>query len=324
MPLLQVLDNKGSGSANLSFPLAHTYSIVARDPETGCFGVAVQSHWFSVGSVVAWAEAGVGAVATQALVDVRYGPLGLALMRAGKSADEALQALLASDEGRDLRQVAMVDAQGRVAVHTGSRCIPEAGHEAGEGFSVQANMMLYPDVWPAMAQAYRSASGDFAERLLTALEAGQAAGGDIRGQQSACILIVKPVSTGRPWADTVMDLRVEDHPRPLEELRRLVRLHRAYAHMNCGDEWLGKGEVEQALREYAAADGLAPENEEIRFWHAVTLAGAGRLEEALPLFRDVFARNPLWATLLERLKRVDLVSYDPDTMQRILSVWEPT
>lgn len=302
------------------FPLAHTYSIVARDPQTGRLGIAVQSHWFSVGSVVAWAEAGVGAVATQALVDIRYGPLGLALMRAGYSAPQALAALLAADEGRDLRQVAMVDAQGRVAVHTGRRCIPDAGHEIGESFSVQANMMVCPDVWPAMAEAYRSAAGDFADRLLAALEAGQAAGGDIRGQQSACILIVEPVSTGRPWADTVMDLRVEDHPQPLQELRRLIRLHRAYGHMNRGDEWLGKGDVEQALREYATADSLAPENEEVRFWHAVTLADAGRLEEALPLFRDVFARNPLWATLLERLKTVDLVGFGPETMERILAL----
>ncbi len=301
----------------MRFPLAHTFSIVARDPQTGQMGVAVQSHWFSVGSVVSWAEAGVGAVATQSLVDVRYGPLGLALMRAGFSAPQALAALLAADDGRDLRQVAMVDALGRVAVHTGSRCIPEAGHIVGEGFSVQANMMRGPEVWPAMAEAYRSASGDLAERMLAALEAGQAAGGDIRGQQSACILIVEAQSTGRPWADTVMDLRVEDHPQPIAELRRLVGLHRAYRAMNEGDEWLGKGETEKALAAYRTADGLAPDHEEIRFWHAVTLADAGRVEEALPLFRWVFDRNPLWATLLERLRGVGLVGYDEETWERV-------
>ncbi|MCS7178573.1 MAG: DUF1028 domain-containing protein [Anaerolineae bacterium] len=152
----------------MRFPLACTFSIVARDPQTGQLGVAVQSHWFSVGSVVSWTEAGVGAVATQALVDVRYGPLGLARMRAGYSAPQALSALLAADDGRDLRQVAMADAQGRVAVHTGSRCIPEAGHEVGEGFSVQANMMRGPEVWPATWPAYRESSGDLAERLLAA------------------------------------------------------------------------------------------------------------------------------------------------------------
>lgn len=245
--------------------------------------------------------------------------MGLALMRAGYSAPQALAALLAADDGRDLRQVAMVDARGRVAVHTGRRCIPEAGHETGEGFSVQANMMLGPEVWPAMARAYRGTSGDLAERMLAALEAGQAAGGDIRGQQSACILIVEPVSTGRPWADTVMDLRVEDHPQPIAELRRLVGLHRAYRHMNQGDEWLGKGEVERALEEYRTADRLAPDYEEIRFWHAVTLVDAGRLEEALPLFGELFARNPHWATLLDRLGTVGLVGYDSQTMRHILS-----
>jgi uncharacterized Ntn-hydrolase superfamily protein len=300
--------------------LAHTFSIVARDPQSGEMGVAVQSHWFSVGSVVAWAEAGVGAVATQALVEISYGPLGVTLMRAGKSAPEALAALLAADEGHDLRQVAMVDGEGRVAVHTGERCIADAGHEAGEGFSVQANMMAGPDVWPAMARAYREAQGDLAERMLAALEAGQAAGGDIRGRQSASILIVKPASTGRPWADTVMDLRVEDHPQPIRELRRLVGLHRAYQHMNRGDDLLGAGEVEDALHEYRAAAEIAPEIEELPFWHAVTLADLGRVDEALPIFRDVFARNADWATLLSRLPKAGLLREDPEMMERILGV----
>jgi uncharacterized Ntn-hydrolase superfamily protein len=300
--------------------LAHTFSIVARDPESGEMGVAVQSHWFSVGSVVAWAEAGVGAVATQALVEVSYGPLGLALMQAGKSAPEALAGLLAADEGRDLRQVAMVDVEGRVAVHTGARCIADAGHEAGTGFSVQANMMASANVWPAMARAYREAQGDLAERLLAALEAAQAAGGDIRGRQSAAILIVKPISTGRRWADTAMDLRVEDHPEPIQELRRLVGLHRAYEHMNLGDELLGTGETEEALQEYRAAAGMAPEIEELPFWHAVTLADLGRVDEALPIFRDVFARNADWATLLPRLPKAGLLRDDAVMMQQILAV----
>jgi uncharacterized Ntn-hydrolase superfamily protein len=300
--------------------LAHTFSIVARDPESGEMGVAVQSHWFSVGALVTWAEAGVGAVATQALVEVSYGPLGLALMRAGKSAPEALAALLAADEGRDIRQVAMVDAQGQVAAHTGARCIADAGHEIGEGFSVQANMMANPDVWPAMARAYREAEGDLAEHLLAALEAGQAAGGDIRGQQSAAILIVKPASTGQPWADTVMELRVEDHPEPIHELRRLVDLHRAYQHMNQGDELMGDGQTEEALREYRAAAEMAPEIEEMPFWHAVTLADMGCVDEALPIFRDVFAKNADWAKLLSRLPKAGLLRDDPEMMQRILAL----
>ena len=297
--------------------LAHTFSTVARAPQSGEMGVAVQSHWFSVGSVVTWAEAGVGAVATQALVEISYGPLGLALMRAGKPAAEALAALLAADAERELRQVAMVDAEGRVATYTGARCIADAGHEAGEGFSVQANMMASPDVWPAMARAYREAEGDLADRMGTALEAGQSAGGDVRGKQSAAILIVKPVSTGRPWADTVMELRVEDHPEPIRELRRLVGLHRAYQHMNRGDDLLGAGEVEEALHEYRAAAGMAPEIEELPFWHAVTLADLGRVDEALPIFRDVFARNRAWATLLTRLPQAGLLRDDPEMMGRI-------
>jgi len=312
-------DHKGVKSTSPS-RLAHTFSIVARDPQSGEMGAAVQSHWFSVGSVVTWAEAGVGAVATQAFVESSYGPLGLTLMRAGKSAPEALAALLAADEGRELRQVAMVDAQGQVAVHTGARCIADAGHESGEGFSVQANMMACPDVWPAMARAYREAEGDLAERMLAALEAGQAAGGDIRGKQSASILIVKSASTGRPWADTAMDLRVEDHPEPIRELRRLVGRHRAYQRMNRGDDLLGAGKVEEALCEYRAAAEMVPEIEELPFWHAVTLADLGRVDEAVPIFRDVFARNADWATLLSRLPQAGLLRDDPEMMRRILAL----
>jgi uncharacterized Ntn-hydrolase superfamily protein len=300
--------------------LAHTFSIVARDPASGLMGVAVESHWFSVGSVVTWAEAGVGAVATQALVEISHGPLGLDLMRGGRSAAEALRALLAADEGRDLRQVALVDSDGCVATHTGERCIADAGHEIGEGFSVQANMMATPDVWPAMAHAYRTSTGDLAERMLAALEAGQAAGGDIRGRQSAAILIVEADSTGRPWTDTAMELRVEDHPEPIQELRRLVTLHRAYEHMNRGDDLLGAHRVGEALAEYSTAAQMAPEIEELPFWHAVTLADLGRVDEALPIFRRVFAVNADWATLVQRLPAAGLLRDDQQMMSRILSV----
>jgi uncharacterized Ntn-hydrolase superfamily protein len=300
--------------------MAHTFSIVARDPETGQLGVAVQSHWFSVGALVTWAEAGVGAVATQALVEVSYGPLGLELMRAGKSAPETLKALAVADEGSAVRQVAMVDAGGKVAVHTGERCIPEAGHETGDGFSVQANMMGGPEVWPAMAQAYREAEGDLAERMLIALEAAQEAGGDIRGQQSAAILIVEATSSGRVWSDTVMNLRVEDHPEPIRELRRVVGLHRAYHCMNQGDDLLGEGKTEQALEKYRAAAEMVPDAEELLFWQAVTLADLGRLDEALPIFERVFGANADWATLLERLPGVDLMSAGPEVIEKIKAV----
>jgi uncharacterized Ntn-hydrolase superfamily protein len=298
----------------------HTYSVVARDPATGDLGVAVQSHWFSVGSLVTWAEAGVGAVATQSFVDPAYGPLGLGLMRAGKSAREALDGLLAADAGRDVRQVAMVDARGIVAAHTGKKCIEAAGHATGPGWSVQANLMASEKVWPAMARALERATGDLAERMLAALEAAEAAGGDIRGRQSAALLVVRGASTGRPWADRVVELRVEDHPQPLGELRRLLRVHRAYDHMNRGDLAVEKGDAEGALREYRAAEEMFPENLEMRFWHAVALVGMKRVDESLPVFRAVFARDRAWAALLPRLPRAGLLPDDPALVKRILEV----
>lgn len=300
------------------FPLAHTFSIVARDPATGEMGVAVQSHWFGVGRLVTWARAGVGAVATQSVVEVAYGPKGLALLEQGHSASDALSQLLAEDGGRDLRQVAVVDARGRVAAHTGARCIAEAGHITGDGFSVQANMMLNDSVWPAMARAYQDAQGDLAERLLQALEAAQEAGGDVRGEQSAAILIVPADATDKPWEDVVMELRVEDHAAPTAELRRLVTLHRAYDRMNRGDDLLGKGEVEAALVEYRAAAEMAPDIAELPFWHAISLADIGNLDDALPIFRDVFARDPNLALLVQRLPASGLLRDDPEMMERIL------
>ena len=288
----------------------HTYSIVARDPATGQLGVAVQSHWFSVGSVVSWAEAGVGAVATQSFVDPAYGPRGLELMRGGLSPAQALAALTSVDEGRDVRQIAFVDAAGRVAAHTGSRCIEAAGHHLGEGYSVQANMMLSDRVVPAMAAAYEKAEGDLAERMLQALEAAEAAGGDIRGRQSAAMVIVKGVSSGRPWADRVLELRVEDHPDPLAELRRLVTVHYAYERMNAGDVAVEKGDLGLAKAEYAAAAALLPGSLEVQYWAAVTLATVGELDAALPVFRKVFAADPNWVELTRRLLKPGII---PDT-----------
>jgi uncharacterized Ntn-hydrolase superfamily protein len=296
----------------------HTFSIVARDAKTGQMGVAVQSHWFGVGRLVAWARAGVGAVATQSMVEVAYGPKGIELMAQGQSAPQALAALLADDEGRELRQVAMVDTQGRVAARTGARCIAEAGHIVGEGFSVQANMMLYNRVWPAMYDAYRQAEGDLAERLVLTLEAAQVSGGDVRGQQSAAILVVPALATDRPWDDVIVELRVEDHATPIAELRRLLTIHRAYRRMNRGDDLLSKGSVEGALAEYRAAAGMVPEIAELPFWHAVALADIGRLDDALPIFRDVFASDPDLALLVQRLPASGLLKDDPEMMTRIL------
>lgn len=298
----------------------HTYSIVAKDSVTGEMGVAVQSHWFSVGSLVTWAEAGVGAVATQSFVDPSYGKLGLELMRAGKTANQALESLVAGDPGRDVRQVAMVDAQGNVAVHTGRSCIASAGHVVGRGYSVQANLMRNDKIWGAMAQAYESANGPLAERLMRALEAAEGAGGDIRGKQSAAILIVKSRSTGRPWADRVMELRVEDHAEPLRELRRLLRVHKAYEHMNAGDLAVENHNEEQALAEYLAAQKMFPDNLEMKFWYAVSLVNMKRLDESLPIFKDIFSKDKNWAILVPRLPEAGLLPNDADLIRKILSV----
>jgi uncharacterized Ntn-hydrolase superfamily protein len=274
-------------------------------------GVAVQSHWFSVGSMVSWAEAGVGAVATQSFVEPAYGPRLLALLAAGVPAPAALAALVEADPQAEVRQVAVVDTAGRAAAHTGGRCIDAAGHLVGDGYSVQANMMVDETVVPAMAAAYPAATGDLAERLLATLAAGQAAGGDVRGQQSAALLVVAAAAPdGRPWEGRTVDLRVEDHPAPVTELRRLLALHRAYRHMNEGDARLEAGDLDGARAEYAAAAALAPEQPEIRYWQAITLAGAGHEPAALPILREVFAAEPRWAMLTQRLCAAGVL---PDT-----------
>lgn len=307
----------GAEEASVPARPVHTYSIVARDPATGELGVAVQSHWFQVGVLVPWAEAGVGAVATQSFVNVSFGPRGLALLREGKSAEEALAALLETDEGEAVRQVAIVDARGRVAAHTGSRCIAFASHAVGEGYGVQANMMRNDRVVPAMARAYEAAEGPLAERLLAALEAGEAAGGDVRGSQSAALLVVRSASTGRSWEDRLVDLRVEDHPDPVSELRRLFDVHRAYEHMNAGDAAMETGDFERAMAEYGAAERLQPENLEIRFWTAFALATNGRLEEALPRLERVVEADPSWRELLGRLPAAGLVA--PEVVRELLA-----
>lgn len=296
----------------------HTYSIVARDPETGELGVAVQSHWFSVGSTVPWAEAGVGAVATQSFVDPTYGKLGLDLMRAGRGAPESLAGLLAADSASQVRQVAMIDAKGRVAAHTGDKCISAAGHIVGENFSVQANMMEKDTVWPAMAKAFREAKGDLAERMLAALEAAEAQGGDIRGRQSAALIVVSGKPSGRPWVDRKFDLRVDDNPLPLKELRRLVTLQRAYNLMNEGDLAMERNDTEGALKAYSSAEALAPGNAEMVFWHAVSLVNAGRVDEAVPLLQKTYKADARWKALLERLPKSGLLPDDPKLMTKLL------
>jgi len=312
LPMLAVVAPGRSPS-----PLAHTYSIVARDPSTGELGVAVQSHYFSVGPVVPWAEAGVGAVATQSLVLVDYGPNGLDLMRKGLTAREALDSLLKADAHHEGRQVAMVDARGNVAAFTGPSCIPDAGDVQGEQFSCQANLMANDKVWPAMKAAYEKSQGDLAERLMAALEAAEKAGGDIRGRQSAAMLVVKGQASGKPWNDVVVNLRVEDHEQPLVELRRLLQLRRAYNLEDQGDNFTVEKKSAEAARAYAEAMKLAPDVVELQFWAAVTMYTNDRKPEALALFKKVFAREARWVPLVPRLAKVGLFPDDPKALAEV-------
>jgi uncharacterized Ntn-hydrolase superfamily protein len=307
----------------------HTFSIVARDPATGQMGVAVQSHWFAVGQVVPWAEAGVGAIATQSFVDPTYGKLGLDLLRAGKSAPDTLRALLGGDASCEVRQVGVIDASGNVATFTGARDIAAAGGIAsaatsssdvtcgaaggrlsvGRDFAVQANLMANDRVWPAMARAYGESKGDLAERMLAALDAAQAEGGDIRGKQSAALVVVNAKPSGRAWQDLLFDLRVDDAPDPLAELRRLLAVQRAYNHMNAGDVAVEHKDHEKALREYSAAEEIAsktpgiPQSRyaEMLYWHAVALVNMNRVDESLPVFARAFQLEPSWRELTPRL-----------------------
>ena len=295
-----------------------TYSIVARDTTTGELGVAVQSHWFSVGTVVTWAEPGVGAVATQSFAEPAYGPKGLALMRSGVDAQSALAALLSADELRARRQVAFVDATGVVAVHTGDACIAEAGHVIGDGVSVQANMMRSDRVWPAMLEAFDGSRGDLADRLLTALDAGEAEGGDVRGRQSAALLVVTGTRSSQPWQERRYDLRVEDSADPLGELRRLVTLKRGYDHMERAEEREVAGDLDAALAEYEAARSLLGGNDEAAFWSAILMADTGRVDEARSRFREISTREPGWAELARRLPDARLLRGGQALVQRLL------
>ncbi len=280
-----------------------TYSIVARDPETGEMGAAVQSHWFSVGPIVPWARAGVGAVATQASADLSYGPRALDLMALGVPGPDALARLLAEDGLRESRQVAVIDATGRGAAHTGDACMPDAGDCQGPGVSCQANIMANERVWPAMLVAFQRHAGSLTARLLAALDAAEAQGGDLRGRQSAAIVVVP--AAGRPW-DTVISLRVEDHPDPLRELGRLVSLHDAYVQAGAGDERLAAGEHQAAAALYLRASEMAPESDELRFWAGIGAAMLGDMDTALTHARAAIAIQPAWRVLLGRLPADDV------------------
>jgi uncharacterized Ntn-hydrolase superfamily protein len=303
---------------NSNEPLAHTFSIVARDAKTGEMGVAVQSHWFSVGSIVAWGEAGVGVVATQSFVNPSFGQRGLELLKKGMTSQEAVDLLISTDEGRDFRQLAIVDSKGNSASYTGAKCIEAAGNIIGDNYSVQANMMLNNSVWGEMSKAFENSIGPLAERLIIALEAAQSVGGDIRGKQSACILVVKGEASGNLWEDRLIDLRVEDNPNPIDEIKRLLQVYRAYEHMNKGDLAVEKNDMQLAMDEYNAAMKMFPENLEMKYWTAVSLANTGEVEKSLPMFKEIFTLDKNWKELTKRLVPVGLLTVDEAALEKIL------
>ncbi|MDT0676454.1 DUF1028 domain-containing protein [Autumnicola musiva] len=299
---------------------AHTFSIVARDTATGEMAVGVQSHWFSVGSLVSWGKSGVGVVATQSFVNPAYGPEGLRLMEQGKTADEALEILVNNDGGRAYRQVAFLDMEGNTAAYTGENCVEAASDISGKNFSVQANMMLNDKVVPAMAEAfYLNSKLPLAERVVEVLRAAQKAGGDIRGRQSAALIVVGPENAANPWEDKKIDLRVDDHSNPVEELSRLLKTARAYEFMNRGDLAVEEGNIEKALKAYGAAEKMFPQNLEMKFWKAVALANSGRLDEAKPIFDEVFTEDENWRTMLTRLPKSGLLNLSEEEIDEIIN-----
>lgn len=304
---------------NKDNPFAHTFSIVARDEVTGEMAVGVQSHWFSVGTVVSWGEAGVGVVATQSFANKVYGMKGLELMKAGKTATEALQQIMESDEGREVRQVAMIDTNGRVAAHTGSQCIDYANHIVGKNYSVQSNMMLNNTVCSAMAKAFEKSEGQpLAERVLIALQAAQKAGGDIRGKQSAALLVVAGRHSNAPWDDRLIDLRVDDHAQPLTELERLLKLYRAYEHMNKGDVAVEQNNMNLAMEEYGAAMKMFPTNLEMQYWTAITLANNNETKKAVAMLQKIYVVDANWRELTKRLPKVKLLTVSPEVLKELV------
>ncbi len=313
------VDNASAQFLKKDNGLAHTFSIVARDAKTGEMAVGVQSHWFSVGTAVPWGEAGVGVVATQSFVNKSYGPKGLALIKAGKTAPEALQELLAQDEGREVRQVAMIDTNGNVNAHTGKNCIDYASQIVGKNFSVQSNMMLNNKVCPAMAKAFEASEGKpLAERILIALQAAQAVGGDIRGKQSAAILVVAGKSTGQIWTDRLIDLRVDDNDLPLVEMERLLKLFRAYEHMDKGDLATEKNNMKLAMEEYGAAMKMFPKNLEMQYWTAITLANNKKVKEAGIMLQKIYKQDANWRELTKRLTKVNLLTVSETDLKELI------
>ncbi|TXI71388.1 MAG: DUF1028 domain-containing protein [Cyclobacteriaceae bacterium] len=316
--LFVILSVTGYSQTVKSSDLAHTFSIVARDVRTGEMAVAVQSHWFSVGTVVSWGEAGVGVVATQSFVNKSFGLRGLDLLKQGKSPEEALDQLLSDDNGKEFRQVAILDTKGRVATHTGKNCLESAGHLNGDNFSVQANMMLNSNVVPAMEKAWKENDAlPLAERMVEVLKAAQKAGGDIRGKQSAALLVVSPNNTGKPWDDRLIDLRVDDANDPIIELARLLNVSRAYEHMNKGDLYVEKSDMPKAMEEYNQAMKMFPGNLEMQYWTAITLANGKEVAKASVMLQKIYKQDANWRELTKRLPKAGLLTVSETELKEL-------
>lgn len=319
-PLLLISFFSQSQKNTYSDSFSHTYSIVAKDSNTGEMAVGVQSHWFSVGTLVSWGKSGVGVVATQSFVNPSYGPEGLNLMENGSSAKDALNMLVQKDEGKDYRQAAMLDINGSVDAFTGLKCIESAGHYVGKNFSVQANMMLNDKVIPSMKKAFLENSKlPLAERIIKVFEAAESVGGDIRGKQSAALIVVGSKKTDDIWKDKKIDLRVDDSENPVKEIKRLLKVHRAYEHMNNGDLAIEENNMEAALKEYSKAQNLFPENVEMSFWKAVTMINNNKIEDAKLILKEVFQKNNNWRKLILRLPDSDLISLDKAELEKLLN-----
>ncbi len=319
--ILFILPNIGEAQNIYKEKFAHTFSIVARDNLTGEMAVGVQSHWFSVGTIVSWGKSGVGVVATQSFVNPAFGPEGLKLMENGTAAKAAMEQMIEADEGRDFRQLALLDVHGDVATYTGKKCVESAHHIIGDNYSVQANMMLNDKVVPAMAEAFESSSElPLSERIVKVLQAAQEAGGDIRGKQSAVLLVVNGEKTDKPWLDKKVDLRVDDSENPIPELARLLRVHQAYEHMNRGDLAVELNDMTEALKEYGAAEQMFPNNLEMKYWKAVALANNGELKQSLNIFKEVFLADENWREMTKRLPKAGLLTISNTELQQIIEL----
>jgi uncharacterized Ntn-hydrolase superfamily protein len=275
-----------------------TYSIVARDASTGELGVGVQTCFLAVGSIVPWARPGVGAVATQAFAELAYGPRCLDALEAGTSPGDALVEARAVDPMPEVRQVGVMAADGGTAAMTGELCVDHAGHVAGEGFTAQANMVSSPAVWDAMAAAFEASAGPLARRLLAALDAGEAAGGDARGRMSAALLVVEGSPTEQTGGGTVVDLRVDRSEDPLGELARLLDAADAFADYDRATDQLFGGDPVAALASIDRALETLPGDENLRLVRAGALLGVGATDDGVAELRALVADRPTWELIV--------------------------